>query len=197
VTAMLERAGQAGDADAGADAFRMLGPGHDPDLTDEDVRRAYLLRLRAVHPDNGGDTGAAAAVTAAYDAIRSAVRRGELLAAATIDRGDAVPAPPRRRPGRRTARPGARRTGEVPDEARRAELRAKVAASRAAQGLPPYVTDEATLAKIADLLVVMLGRGDGAGKHPRSAGAAWPWHETGSLPPAVPALAVGAGSGWC
>jgi len=60
----------------------------------------------------------------------------------------------------------------VPDEARRAELRAKVAASRAEQGLPPSVTDEATLAKIADLLVVMLGRGEGAGNHPRSAGAA-------------------------
>ena len=26
-----------------------------PDLTDEQVRAAYLLRIRAVHPDNGGD----------------------------------------------------------------------------------------------------------------------------------------------
>ena len=66
---MLDR-----DADAGAagvDAFRVLGLRYDPDLTDADVRRAYLLRLRAVHPDNGGDAQAAAAVTAAYDALRS------------------------------------------------------------------------------------------------------------------------------
>jgi hypothetical protein len=94
------------------------------------------------------------------------VRRGELLAAAAIDRGGAQV------PG---GRPVARQAGGVPDAARREELRARVAASRAAQGLPPYVTDEATLDKIADLLVVMLGRRDGRGRHtPRSVGSAWP-----------------------
>jgi len=75
----------------------------------------------------------------------------------------------------------------VPDAARRAELRAKVAASRAAQGLPPFVTDEATLGKIADLLGVMLGRKDAGGQEfPRSAGAAWPWQDAGREPPGRP-----------
>jgi hypothetical protein len=48
--------------------------------------------------------------------------------------------------------------GPVPDAARREELRREVAASRAAQGLPPVITDEATLEKIAELLAVVLGR---------------------------------------
>jgi hypothetical protein len=62
-----------------------------------------------------------------------------------------------------------------------------VAASRAAQGLPPFVTDEATLGKIADLLGVMLGRKDGSGRDfPRSAGAAWPWQDSGREPPGRP-----------
>ncbi len=99
----------------------MLGLPRSPDLTDEDVRRAYRLRLRAVHPDNGGDTRAAA-VTAAYDALRSGVRRGELLAAVTVDRGDAAPA--RRRRGRSAGRAGRQPPGAIPDEARRAELHA-------------------------------------------------------------------------
>jgi hypothetical protein len=137
----------------------VLGLPYSADLTDQDVRRAYLLRLRAAHPDNGGDTTAAAAVTGAHDALRSGGRRGELLAAATVDRGGAeVPGRPPRAAG------GACPSG-VPDAARREQLRARVAASRAAQGLPPYVTDEATLDKIADLLVVMLGRRDTRGRH--------------------------------
>jgi hypothetical protein len=79
-----------------------------------------------------------------------------------------MPSRPRRPMGR--ARPGG-----VPDAARREQLRARVAASRAAQGTPPYVTDEATLGRIADLLVVMLGRRDTRGRRiPRSVGSAWP-----------------------
>jgi hypothetical protein len=81
----------------------------------------------------------------------------------------------------------------VPDAARREQLRARVAASRAAQGLPPYVTDEATLDKIADLLVVMLGRRDTRGRHtPRSVGSAWPgwdspwWDEAAKAPRRAP-----------
>ena len=59
------------------------------------VQAAYLLRLRAMHPDSGGDTAAAATVTAAYDALRSGVRRGELLAMATVDReGEPGAGPP-------------------------------------------------------------------------------------------------------
>ena len=87
---------------------------------------------------------------------------------------------------------GRSRPGGVPDAARREQLRARVAASRAAQGLPPYVTDEATLDKIADLLVVMLGRRDTRGRRtPRSVGSAWPgwdspwWDETAGRPRAV------------
>jgi hypothetical protein len=52
-----------------------------------------------------------------------------------------------------------------PDAARMAELRARVAASRAEQGLPPFITDEATLDRICDLLVVMQRR-DGAPTRP-------------------------------
>jgi hypothetical protein len=169
MTDVLDRPAGTEDEDpGGADAFQVLGLPYSADLTDDDVRRAYLIRLRAAHPDSGGDSTAAAAVTAAYDALRSGVRRGELLAAATLDRGGAA-VPVRRRPVAWS------RPGGVPDAARREQLRARVAASRAAQGLPPYVTDEATLDKIADLLVVMLGRRSTGGRHtPRSVGSAWP-----------------------
>ncbi len=106
VTDMLDRDERADAGGGGVDAFRVLGLHYDPDLTDADVRRAYLLRVRAVHPDSGGDAAAAAAVTAAYDALPSGVRRGELLAAATVDRGD-IPqgsgAGRRRGPARRGA----------------------------------------------------------------------------------------------
>ena len=115
------------------------------------------------------------------------MRRGELLAAATVDRGSR-PAQPRRarKRGEGQATGGTAQPGVVPDAARRAELRAKVAASRAAQGLPPFVTDEATLGKIADLLVVMrLGAGARAKHFPRSVGSAspgWdaPWWDEGT-----------------
>jgi hypothetical protein len=172
VTDVLDRPAGADDGDAGgvrggADAFGVLGLPYSPDLTDEDVRRAYLARLRAVHPDAGGDQSAAA-VTAAYSAVRSGVRRGELLAAAMTDRGDPPPGP---LPGRPRRRPG---TGGVPDAGRRAELRARVAASRRAQGLPPFITDPATLAKIADLMVAMEPSADArTRREPRPAGAAW------------------------
>ena len=147
----------------GVDAFAVLGLPYSPELTDAEVRAAYLLRLRAVHPDNGGDTDAAAAVTAAYDALRSGVRRGELLAAITIDRQDAPSgrARWRERAGRAPRDSGTddgERRGGRPDPERLAELRRKVAASRAEQGLPPYITDEATLDKIVDLLLVMQQR---------------------------------------
>jgi len=178
VTATVDAA----SAPDGADAFMVLGLPYSPDLTDGEVRAAYLLRMRAVHPGLGGDAQAAAAVTAAYDAVRSAVRRGELLAAVTIDRESQPRQPPRRagrlRPGRPARRPAsaasgdAPGTGRIPDAARREELRRQVTASRAAQGLPPYITDTATLDKIADLLVVTLGRAPAARRDPQSAGAA-------------------------
>ena len=87
------------------------------------------------------------------------VRRGELLAGAMTDRGE-----PARGRGRRG---GAGADAPVPDAARRAELRGLVAASRRAQGLPPHITDPATLARIADLMAAMEpgadARGAGAG----------------------------------
>lgn len=71
----------------------------------------------------------------------------------------------------------------MPDAARREELWRKMAAARVEQGLPPYITDEATLDKIADLLVVTLGRGDGArSAHGRPVGAAAPRERAGRPP---------------
>jgi hypothetical protein len=153
------------------DAFQVLGLPYDPDLTDAEVRSAYVYRLRAVHPDNGGDHVCAAAVTAAFEAVRWGVRRGELLAAVTVERAAvAVPVgaagwraraggPPRGGGEEEGRGPGGR-----PGPVRMAELRRRVAASRAEQGLPPFITDEATLARICELLVVMGQRGGpGAG----------------------------------
>ena len=159
----------------GVDAFTVLGLAYSPDLTDQEVRSAYLLRLRAVHPDNGGDMDAATAVTAAYDALRSGVRRGELLTTAAVDGADVSSGRPRwrdragRAPRESDTGGGERRPGGRPDPARLAELRRKVAASRAEQGLPPYITDEATLDKIVELLVVMQQRDAGTRPHPRPA----------------------------
>ena len=147
----------------GADALMVLGLPYSAELTDRDVHTAYLRRMRAVHPDAGGDAEAAQAVQAAYDALRSGVRRGELLAALMTDRDVA----------RSSAfEPG---TGSVPDAARREELRHRVAASRAAQGLPPFITDPAVLDRIADLLMVTLGHADRKRRRgPRSLSAAAP-----------------------
>jgi hypothetical protein len=188
----------------GADAFMVLGLPYSTDLTDDQVRAAYLPRIRAVHPDNGGDARAAAAVTAAYDALRSGVRRGELLAAVTVDRDSApgeaggwrlwgrarAASPPRDRAARG---PRARPEGEpepgmgpAPDAARREELWRKMSAARVAQGLPPYITDEAVLDKIADLLVGTLGRGEAAKHYPRPAGAAGPGLERARQPAREP-----------
>jgi curved DNA-binding protein CbpA len=57
------------------DAFQVLGLPYDPDVTNAEVRAAYLVRLRAVHPDNGGDTRCAAAVTAAFESSMPGVTR--------------------------------------------------------------------------------------------------------------------------
>lgn len=180
MTELLDRPAGAGEGDGdgagGADAFRVLGLPYSPDLTDADVHRAFRARLRAVHPDAGGDRDAAAAVTAAYTAVRSGVRRGELLAAAMTDRGD-PPAPSWR------ARVGA--DAPAPGAARRAELREMVAASRRAQGLPPHITDPATLARIAELMAAMepgaAARDAARERGPRPAGA--DWRDSGGVPP--------------
>jgi hypothetical protein len=59
------------------DAFRVLGLPYSPDLDDEDVRRAYVHRLRAVQSDSSSETGAAAAVTATVDQL-GAIAPGRL-----------------------------------------------------------------------------------------------------------------------
>jgi hypothetical protein len=66
------------------DAFDVLGLPYDPDLTDAQVHAAYRLRLRATHPDSGGDVVCAAAVTAAYSALRSGVRRADVLGVVAV-----------------------------------------------------------------------------------------------------------------
>lgn len=70
------------------------GPSVQPRSDGCEVHRAFRAGLRAVHPDAGGDSDAAATVTAAYTALRSGVQRGELLSSAMTDRGEP------RRPGR-------------------------------------------------------------------------------------------------
>lgn len=78
----------------GVDAFAVLGIPGDPELSDGQVRRAYLRRLRAVHPDAGGDSECAAAVTAAYDALRSPGGRALAAEAAMLAAdGDAITEP--------------------------------------------------------------------------------------------------------
>jgi hypothetical protein len=68
-----------------------------------------------------------------------------------------------------------------PDEARRARLRAMVAAGRAAQGLPPSITDPATLARIAELMIAMEPGAPVRERTPAPAGA--DWRPAGAPPP--------------
>ncbi|MQA85892.1 MAG: DnaJ domain-containing protein [Streptosporangiales bacterium] len=65
--------------EAHPDPYAVLGLPRDPDLTDQDVHRAYRIRLRAAHPDRGGTPDRAAQIAAAYTALRSAVRRADVL----------------------------------------------------------------------------------------------------------------------
>ena len=76
------------DRPAGADDGVAGGGGRVPGAGPARIARTWMTRtcaaltvhrMQAAHPDNGGDPAAAAAVTAAYDALRSGVRRGELL----------------------------------------------------------------------------------------------------------------------
>ena len=43
------------DSPLSASAYEVLGV--DPGASEEDLRRAYRLRLRQTHPDTGGDRG--------------------------------------------------------------------------------------------------------------------------------------------
>ena len=63
--------------------------------------------------------------------------------------------------------------GTCPYAARRDELRRRVAVVRAAQGLPPYITDAATLARIAELMIAMEPGAGARDRAPLPAGASW------------------------
>lgn len=62
--------------------FTVLGLPVSPDLTDGDVRLAFLVRAAETHPDrtDGGDPAAFAAASAAYRALRTPWQRSEAYA---------------------------------------------------------------------------------------------------------------------
>lgn len=62
-----------------ASAYEVLGVA--PDVTDEELRRAYRLRLREAHPDTGGDAALFVRVQAAWELV------GTPTARAAYDRG--------------------------------------------------------------------------------------------------------------
>ncbi|MEZ5111824.1 MAG: J domain-containing protein [Microbacteriaceae bacterium] len=67
------------DSPLSASAYEVLGVA--PDADDEALKRAYRLRLRATHPDTGGDAAAFIAVQRAWELVGTAAGR------ATYDRG--------------------------------------------------------------------------------------------------------------
>ncbi|MFK4791765.1 DnaJ domain-containing protein [Microbacterium sp. ZW T5_56] len=62
-----------------ASAYEVLGVA--PDVTDEELRRAYRLRLREAHPDTGGDAALFVRVQEAWELV------GTPIARAAYDRG--------------------------------------------------------------------------------------------------------------
>jgi hypothetical protein len=63
-------------------AFEILGLPVDADLTDDDVRSAWRRVAAATHPDlaGGGDVARYTDAVTAYDQLRTASRRSEVLA---------------------------------------------------------------------------------------------------------------------
>ncbi|SDQ66895.1 nuclease-related domain-containing protein [Microbacterium sp. cf332] len=101
------------DSPLSASAYEVLGVA--PDVDDDELRRAYRLRLRQTHPDTGGDAVAFVQVQRAWDLVGTAVAR------AAYDRGHGFadapsfsPEAPTWRPPQRTAdtRPRARTFGQ-------------------------------------------------------------------------------------
>lgn len=102
------------DSPLSASAYDVLGV--TPDVSDEDLRKAYRLRLRQTHPDTGGDATVFVQVQRAWDLV------GTPDARASYDRGhgfgdDAAsfaPDAPQWRPPSRSAdtRPKARSFGQ-------------------------------------------------------------------------------------
>jgi len=101
------------DSPLSASAYEVLGVAHDVD--DDDLRRAYRLRLRETHPDTGGDAARFVQVQRAWDLVGSPEAR------AVYDRGHGFtdapsfsPDAPGWRPPQRPAdtRPRARSFGQ-------------------------------------------------------------------------------------
>ena len=67
------------DSPLSASAYEVLGVA--PDSTDEDLRKAYRLRLRQTHPDTGGDAAQFVQVQRAWELV------GTEAARASYDRG--------------------------------------------------------------------------------------------------------------
>lgn len=82
------------DGPLSASAYELLGV--DATVSDDDLRRAYRLRLRQTHPDTGGDAAVFVRVQRAWELV------GTPAARAAYDRGRA------RRPGRSAGRLPAR-----------------------------------------------------------------------------------------
>ncbi|MGR6741039.1 DnaJ domain-containing protein [Microbacterium arborescens] len=85
------------DSPLSASAYDVLGVA--PDVDDEELRRAYRLRLRQTHPDTGGDAVAFVQVQRAWDLVGTATAR------AAYDRGHGFTAAPDFSPGASTWRP--------------------------------------------------------------------------------------------
>ncbi|MFB8892023.1 DnaJ domain-containing protein [Microbacterium plantarum] len=101
------------DSPLSASAYDVLGVA--PDVDDEELRRAYRLRLRQTHPDTGGDAVKFVQVQRAWDlvgtsAARAAYDRGHGFADAPTFSPDAPTWRPPQRPA--DTRPRARSFGQ-------------------------------------------------------------------------------------
>ncbi len=101
------------DSPLSASAYEVIGVA--PDASDDDLRKAYRLRLRETHPDTGGDAARFVQVQRAWDLVstpeaRAAYDRGHGFA----DAPSYAPDAPTWRPPQRTAdtRPRARSFGQ-------------------------------------------------------------------------------------
>jgi hypothetical protein len=102
------------DSPLSASAYEVLGVA--PDASDDDLRRAYRLRLRETHPDTGGDAARFVLVQRAWElvgepALRAAYDRGHGFGAGEVSY---APDGPSWRPPSRPAdtRPRARSFGQ-------------------------------------------------------------------------------------
>lgn len=94
------------DSPVASDPYEVLGTS--PQATDEELRRAYRLRLRQTHPDTGGDARAFTAVQRAWEKVGTPSARAEHDSGRSVPRTafEAKPAPTRR-----SSRPVARSYG--------------------------------------------------------------------------------------